>query len=130
MEFKEENGWYLKLHGGSVQLIQIDFRLGLFLSDSAHEAKIFIGTKCKLQRLGEEIFLTPSEPSSLAPILPFFNFKVIGISIQKTGQLKVEFGDEHTLEVSPDDCYEAWELGCSVGLMMVCSPGGKVSLFR
>lgn len=130
MNFKEEiNGWYLTLDDGLVQLIQIDFRLGLFLFDASDEAKLYVGQPCRLQNPDGEVPLIPGEPSSLAPILPFFNAKVVGIAIQKTGQLKVEFGNKWNLKVSPDDSYEAWELGCSIGLLFVCSPGGAVSLF-
>jgi hypothetical protein len=74
--------------------------------------------------------LTPAESSRLAPILPFFNSKVIGICIRKTEQLKVEFRDGQILEVDPRDLCEAWELGCStIGLLLVCSPGARCPSF-
>ena len=132
MELRDQkDGWQLLLQDGTVQLIQIDFRLGLFLSDTSATAQLYVETPCRLKGTGVEVSITPSESSSLAPILPFFNAKVIGVVIQKTGQLKLRFGDGHILEVDPDDSYEAWQLGCpSIGSMLVCSPGGKVSIFR
>lgn len=127
----KKDGWYLSLQDGLVQLIQIDFRLGLFLSDTSGKAQLYIETPCRIKRADGEVLLTPSESSSLVPILPFFNAKVIGVAIRKTGQLEVEFGNGHSLEVHPDDSYEAWQLGCSsIGSMFVCSPGGEVSLFQ
>lgn len=78
-----------------------------------------------------ECLLIPEEPASLAPILPLFNAKVIGIRIRKAGKLKVDFGNDLLLEVNPHEKYEAWQLGCSsIGLLLVCSPGGPVSVFR
>lgn len=128
----DENGWYLLLQDGLVQLIQIDFRLGLFLSDTSGKAQLYIETPCLLSGPGGDVSLTPSQPSSLAPILPLFNAKVLGVSVQKTGKLKVEFADGFILEVGPDGRYEAWQLGCSppVECMFVCGPGGSVSLFK
>jgi len=126
----EEFQWVLKFTDGRVNYIHIDFRLSLDLVDASGKASLTIETPCRLKGAGGEVPLTPSEPSSLAPILPLFNAKVIGVGMQKTGQLKVEFGDGHTLEVDPDDSYEAWQLGCSSGSMLVCSPGGKVSFFQ
>jgi hypothetical protein len=131
MELKDTNdGWYLELHNGLVQLIQIDFRLGLFLSDLLDKAQLYVETKCRLKSRDADVSLTPADPSSLAPMLPFFNAKVAGVAIRKTGQLRVDFGADRFLEVDPDGAYEAWQLSCSTGIMLVCSPGGSVSLFR
>ena len=41
MELRDEkDGWHLSLQDGLVQLIQIDFRLGLFLSDASGKAQL------------------------------------------------------------------------------------------
>ena len=133
MELKEdETGWYLALSEGSVQLIQIDFRLGLLFREasSADGARLDIGEPCYLKGPGGRVPLTPGETSTHAPILPFFNAKVIGIAIQETGHLKVEFTGNRFLEIDPNDRYEAWELGCSIGFKLICSPGGSVAVFE
>jgi hypothetical protein len=122
-------GWRLILQDGYVQLIQIDFRLGLFLADASGDAKLFIGSPCRLKGQDCDVLLIPGESSSLAPALRLFNAKVTGLSVQLTGHLKVQFGDGRLIEVNPDDAYEAWELGCSIGFLMVCCPDGHVSYF-
>ena len=126
----EEEGWCLVLEEGLVQLIQIDFRLGLFLADASDSAKLFVGGECIIWADGSPQALTPEDPSSLAPILAFRNAKVARVSIRNTGYLRLDFKSGESLEVKPNDRYESWELGCSTGLMMICSPGGSVSLFR
>jgi hypothetical protein len=131
MELRDEkDGWQLSLQDGLVQLIQIDFRLGLFLSDASGKAQLYVEAPCHLRGPDVDVALTPAESSSLAPVLPLFNAKVTSVAIRNTGQLKVQFGDSCSLEVDPDDAYEAWQLGCSLGFMLVCSPGGKVSFFK
>lgn len=127
----EKDGWYLAFRDdGRVQLIQIDFRLGLFLSDASGEAQLYVETPCRLKGPETIVSLIPAEPLSLAPALGLFNTKVSGVAIRNTGQLNVQFGDHCSLEVDPDDAYEAWQLGCSDGFLLVCSPGGNVSLFK
>jgi hypothetical protein len=132
MKLTETNGsWHIQFDDGRITYIHIDFRLALDIIDASGNASITIETPCRLKRAEGEVWLTPSESPSLAPILPLFNAKVIGVAVQKTGQLKVEFGDGCTLEVGPDDSYEAWQLGCSpIDVMLVCSPGGNVSFFE
>ena len=131
MELREErDGWRFSLDSGFVQLIQIDFRLGLCLADTSGTAQLYIETECRLNGGSSEVLLTPANPSTLAPVLPLFNRKVVTATIRKTGQLKVEFGGGYTLQVEPDNSYEAWQLGCSLGFMVVCAPGGSVSVFR
>ncbi len=126
---KVEGGWYLDFLEGSVQLIQVDFRLGLLISDAPSQAKLFIETPCFLRGPSGVSLLTPAKSASLAPILSFFNAPVRSIAIRKTGRLALSFGDGTLLEVEPDDAYEAWQLGGSGSFLLICSPGGEVSAF-
>jgi hypothetical protein len=97
MELREApDGWLLELQDGLVQLIQIDFRLGLSFADASGNAQLYVETPCRLKGPGPDtdVLLTPGEPSSLAPVLPLFNAKVTGVAIRTTGQLKVQFRDD------------------------------------
>jgi hypothetical protein len=127
---REEASWNLAFHHGLVQQIQIDFRLGLLLTDDKAHAKVVIETPFVLHSPDGSLPFTPAETVSLAPILRLFNKEVIDLNIRKTGHLKVAFADGYSLEVDPDDNYEAWQIGGSIGFMFICSPGGSVSLFR
>jgi hypothetical protein len=131
MELREdEDGWTLSLQAGYVQLIQIDFRLGLFLSDSSAKAQLFVETPCRLKSPASEAILIPEKAATLAPILSLFNTKVSSATIRKSGELTVEFEEGRTLMVDPDPSFEAWQVGCSLGFLLVCAPGGRVSLFQ
>ncbi|HVZ40375.1 MAG TPA: DUF6188 family protein [Candidatus Kapabacteria bacterium] len=124
------DGWHLTLESGFLQLIQIDYRLGLFLSDALDNAQLFVETTSYLKGPDVDATLNPAEPASLAPILPLFNTEVVSVVIRFTGELQVQFGSGYILEVDPSDSYEAWQLGCSIGVMFVSAPGGKVSFFQ
>jgi Family of unknown function (DUF6188) len=135
MLFREtKDGWYCGLPNGRVQMIQIDFRLNLLVSDNLGEAWIHIETIGRLKSAREEIAFVPKETSSLAPVLCLFDARVDGINILKSGQISVDFADGQSLVVDPDASYEAWQVECSrhdeERVMLVCNPGGKVTLFR
>ena len=128
---EQKNGWSLGLQGGRLGYIHIDFRLGLDLTDTSGTTSVIIETPCHLSSQNGDNVLIPAEPTSLSPILAPINTEIVGISIQKTGQLRVIFGNGHSLTVDPDEMYEAWQIGCpSCGLLLVCSPGGEVSVFQ
>lgn len=123
-------GWQLSFREGWVQLIQVDFRLGLFFSDGRETAQLHIGAPCRISNVDLDI-LDPSRPLTLAPALTLFNAEVRSVTIGRTGKLTVEFGDQRTLEVHPNGPCEAWELGSPTSrFLFVCTPGGEVALFR
>jgi hypothetical protein len=123
-------GWLLAMDEGRVQRIEVDFRLGLLFGDKAETALLCIEMPCYLRREGRDILLTPDDPSSLAPVLAIFNAEVADISIQRTGHLTAKLKDGRSLEVDPNEQYEAWQISSTNGFLLVCSPGGEVSLFQ
>ena len=128
---EEKGGWSLLLANGRVQLIQIDFRLGLFLSDPPDEAELYIERTFRLKEPNGIVTLEPGKTATLAPALSLFNAKISNVTVRKTGGLKAEFAGEVSIEVGPDDRFEAWQLGSrSAGFMLICSPGGSVSFFQ
>jgi hypothetical protein len=133
--FKEEsNGWCCTLANSRLQMIQIDFRLSLLISNGVEDAWVHIETEGKFKFSAQEAVFVPQNTESLAPVLRLFNTKVIGISITKVGKLEIKFERNCWLEAGPDQSYEAWQVSCSGGnedkVMLVCEPGGKVTLFR
>jgi hypothetical protein len=134
MNLKEEKDcWSLILKCGRVQLIQIDFRLNLLVLDGTDKLWLHVETPGTLRTQVGDVLLVPEQPATLAPILPLFNAEVIAINISKAGQLQIKFGHDGSFEVTPDHSYEAWQVECSSeegDFMLVCPPGGEVTLFR
>lgn len=127
----EDKGWRLALdEDAAVQLIQIDFRVGLFISDKSGKARLYIGSCFTINAPPERHVLIPEDTPSLGPVLKLFNVKVIGIYIKDTGGLIAEFENEVSIEVNPDDTYEAWQLSGSPGFRLVCAPGGSVVVIQ
>ena len=135
MTFKEDNdGWFCELANSRLQMIQIDFRLSLLISNSNERAWVHIETEGRLMSDLHQTLFVPGDTQSLAPILRLFNAEVIRINITKIGKLTIKFERNHLLEVGPDRSYEAWQVSYSGSdedkVMLVCGPGGKVTLFR
>lgn len=126
---KECYGWYLALQHARVQLIKIDFRLCLVLADGPDTVELSIETPFRLIGLSTDVSCVPDEPVSLALVLPLMNAIVNGIVIKESGHISVEFNSGLYLKVDPDISYEAWQLGGSVGFLLVCPPEGGVSFF-
>jgi len=127
------DGWYLAFRQGLVSMIQIDFRLGFYLlNEDRSYVKVQIGQPCTLRLASDqELLLVPEDTTTLVPVLSLFNTEVRRVEIRRNGQLSIDFGEGRGLRVPADPTYEAWELGGSaLGFMLVCPPGGDLSLFR
>jgi hypothetical protein len=122
-------GWYFATDECRVGRIEIDFRLCLLLADRAGTATVCIETGCRLSDGNSTADLNPADQVSLCPILPFFNAKVAGVSIHKTGTLTINFENGGALTVDPDESYEAWQIAIPAVAMLVCQPGGAVCEF-
>jgi hypothetical protein len=134
MDLKEDrDGWILSFRDGRVQLIQIDFRLNFLVTDGPDRTWLHVETPGRLKSGTTETSFVPEQSVTLAPMLVFFNSVVSKVRIAKTGQLVVEFEQDRLMFVAPDKAYEAWQIECSTEkgeLMLVCRPGGDVTLFR
>jgi hypothetical protein len=131
MELIEENsGWRLAFRSGTVQLMKIDFRLGLLLRDGADTAELYVETPFRLIGSGTDATCVPEDPESLAPALSLVNKKIIEIRISNSGSMTTNFESGVSINVDPHGAYEAWQLGGSTGFLLVCQPEKGVSFFK
>ena len=130
---EEHNGWALALERGRVEMIQIDFRLSLLVSDGPNDrCWLRIETLSKFRTAEKQTLIVPERSATLAPALSLFNVEVTAINIARVGHLEVTFGNGDRLEVAPDESYEAWQVECSTregDMILVCPPGGDVVVF-
>ena len=127
------DGWHFETIDSRVQMIQIDFRLSLLISNGAGDMWVRIETAGHLASGTNATLFAPAETRSLAPVLELFNAKVDGVYVKKTGRLEVRFEDNRSIEVQPDRAYEAWQveyLCKDEKLVLVCAPGSEVVVFR
>ncbi|MGB8840195.1 MAG: DUF6188 family protein [Aliidongia sp.] len=128
VEYRED-GWRVSLDAGLVQMIQIDFRLGLIMSGDDDMLILHIETPFCFKRNGQNTILNPSESENLAPILSLFNKSISHIEVKRTGHIELFFADTYSIECDSNMNYEAWQFSCVGKFLLVCLPGGAVSFF-
>ena len=71
--------------------------------------------------------IEPESPEQLAPLLALVGIQLNHVTVQRSGSLRLTFGDSSTIEIEPDPSYEAWEAhgtGSLAKLAYLCGPGG------
>ena len=134
MEFTERaDEWSISFTDGLIQMIQIDFRVSLLISDGKDHAWAYIEQPGHLKHGATEVEFVPSQTKTLLPILGLFNAVVKNCRIRKTGSLTIEFLNSEVLTVLPHGSWEAWQVSVSnaaTETLLVCAPGGKIALFE
>jgi Family of unknown function (DUF6188) len=127
---QESSGWRLAFRSGRVGLLKIDFRAALLLMDEPDTADLIIEVPFRLASLELHTDCFPEKASSLAPILPLVNRKIMEVGIKNSGHLTAVFESGLVLEVGPHPSYEAWQISGSTGFLLVCRPEAGVTFFN
>lgn len=70
----------------------------------------------------------PENVKTVSPVLELFN-RVVSEAAVQDGTLRIDFEGNVTISVPPLSKYEAWTLGASNGLKIVCMPGGELAIW-
>jgi hypothetical protein len=71
----------------------------------------------------------PLSPGALTELLALLMQTVSRIRIEVDGSLALLFGNGARLRVPVDQMYEAWQIRADNGLLIVCLPGGDLSVW-
>jgi hypothetical protein len=123
---EEKFGWKISLTECFVTQIQIDFRVGLLVSNSKDAVRV--SPFQFRERDGVEALITPEQTVTVAPLLSTHNTKVNLLSAGKNGVLRIDFDNGSSIVAEPDKLYEAWQINAGDNLF-ICGPGGKISRF-
>ena len=117
-----------------VEMIKVDRRLLLTLSDLQGSGELTVEVPFCLHRPDGTAMLDPARTSSLAPVLDLFGVGVRRVEIGETGRLLVEFKNNNAIEVHGHDDYEAWQIALHCYMvarwLFVCNVGGEVAVFE
>lgn len=124
--------WQLPLESCAVTQCCVDYGVTLRLDHPAgpFELRIeqvleFVGAD------GAALSMNPEEdPTGLGPLLASTRTTVTAATAFPDGRLEMSFADGSRLSVSPSSDYEAWELAGPLGLRMVSTPGGDLTVWQ
>jgi hypothetical protein len=123
-------GWRLAFDSARVQMIQVDFRLGLLIADESGTAQIHIESPFKFQLPdGEWVRIVPEKAETISPILSLANRFVFGVLAGNDGALSIKFDGGYEMQVPPGEQYESWQLAYGRKLL-VSGPEGKMDYFQ
>ncbi len=127
---EEADHWLLPLQGTLVNRCIVDYAFSLdFQFESREALTLKLETPFTLARGKREKRFSPGMyPTELGSALGLFRKKVESAVAWKDGRLDVAFSGGIRLHASPDPQFEAWNLSGPRGLLMVCSPGGMITV--
>lgn len=124
-----DGGWEIFLVKDTVEMIRIDYRLGLLIIDPPDYFNLVIESPFQFLADDSPILMDPARTDSLIATLKLLHAKVSAVRIQESGLLTASFENDIALMVEPDASYEAWELSCDGRFRLVCGPGGVIAVF-
>lgn len=118
----------LELAGKTLNAVNIDYTVGLQLSE---EYFIRIESPFKLILADSVVTLSPEEDAApkFEPLTRLVGQQLAAANIAETGTLTVGFESGLSVVVDPDPHYEAWTVTGPNGLIIVCLPGGQLSVW-
>jgi Family of unknown function (DUF6188) len=122
--------WVIPLQGKAVTRCFVDSTFGLECWDRDSLTTIRIEGLFVFAEQGVERHLSSEHPTTLGPALSVLGKTVTSAHAHKNGHLAVSFANGSHLSVAPDAEYEAWEIVTSAGLHVVCTPGGRLSIWH
>ena len=120
--------WEIRIEDLVVTLCLVDFAFGFHLDQGRYSVKIEVPFVFSVAQ--ESYNVTPETQDSVCPVLSIFNKAVSEARAYKRGELQISFLGGSSIVVAPNAAYEAWEIAGSNGLLMVCTPGGDISIWE
>ena len=105
--------WRLPVEGGTVTQLLIDYAFGFTVQvqEPAGDVRMRLAGRFSYEDgSGRRFEIDPEAPDTLPPLLALHQAVVSEAHAVKDGHLVVRFEDGRSIEVAPDDRYEAWQV--------------------
>jgi uncharacterized protein DUF6188 len=115
--------------GQTLTALRVEYTAGLSFTGGYF---VLISSPFTLDIRGRTARLTPDgdRPEAFEPMQALVGRTVSESSVGGTGTLSIAFDDGSRVLVEPDSDYEAWNASGPNGLLVVCMPGGELTVFR
>ncbi|MDZ7886256.1 MAG: DUF6188 family protein [Mycobacterium sp.] len=117
------------LTGKKLTSKHVEYTVGLQLSDDYF---IRVESPFTLALADRTLMLSPEgdAASAFEPLGQLVGQTISSSTVDRAGALTVVFERGELLHVEPDPSFEAWTVSGPKGLLIVCSPGGELSIWH
>ena len=124
-----DESWLIKPSNAMVTRCIVDHAFTIDIQDSAYMITIRMGTQFVLAVNGNHKLISTDDVKAIGDALVVFNKRLNRGVAYSNGALDLEFSDNISIEVKPDEQYEAWELSVDDGTKLVSVPGGSLTIW-
>jgi hypothetical protein len=128
--------WRLPVAGGTVTQLLIDERFGFAIQQRESFGQVNVEISCRFtyDDGDQRVEVDPEAKETLLPVLSLHKAIVCEAYAIKDGHLIVRFAEGRSIEVEPDDQYEAWEVHGTVPSItrefkIIAVPAGGLAVF-
>ena len=126
----ENNRYLIPVDGQVVSRLYIDYALGIQLLENGITTIVRIEGIFSLTENNQKLIFNTHQRDKLCPAFTIFEKTIKSAIAYKNGRLKIIFNNGTSLNVEPDPNYEAWEISGDDGLIIVCQPGGEITIWQ
>lgn len=126
-----DDHWRLPVAGLAIEQCSFDFAVVLRLGSGAAMWEIRIGQPFAVVAPdGTEQLVVPEEQAHVEAVLALLRQEVEEATASKDGHLVVRLVGGASVQVPPDEGYEAWEAAGPNGMQAIALPGGDLAVWR
>ena len=120
--------WPAARQGDSVMQCLVDYGFGI-TTESGMALRIECAFTYRKSDSVPVLYDPNGDPPLLGPVLSVVRSAVVNGFADEAGALHIEFSDGSTIDVLPDERYEAWTLAGPDGLLLVSLPGDGLAIW-
>ena len=121
--------WHIPFDNGLIDTIKFDYAITIEVTDGDYRLGVRIENDLEITNDNFVTKINYGNPQGAETLLRLLHLKVTEIYVYKSGVVEIRIEHNLRLTVKPhiEQLYEAWQLGGTGGLLMVCTPYGEVA---
>ena len=123
------NGWNVALDGAYIDSVSFDYAATIVIVSGKSFVKVRYESEVRLCENSRETRILPEDTPTGAPLLSLVRKGVDSIFVCSSGILRISLTSDAMLVSEPNYSYEAWNLSSDAGYLLICNPGGGVTVF-
>ena len=123
------NGWSIWPEDLLLSQVSIDYQLKMAFWSKVGSCEVIIRMPFLFETADSQKEINPENTADLMPVILLLRRNATRIAASQSGHLRVDFADGASIQVAPDDKYEAWRIVTESGGLAIARPGGDVDFW-